>query len=44
MRYMFSRCKSFNQNVSKWNVSKDKKYDNIFFNCPIEEKNRPKLK
>ena len=39
---MFSRCKSFNQNVSKWNVSKVKKYDNIFFNCPIEEKYKPK--
>ena len=42
MSFMLSRCKSFNQNISKWDASKVKKYDNIFFNCPIEEKYKPK--
>ena len=42
---MFNSCESFNQDISNWDVSKvtDAK-KNIFYNCPIEEKYKPKFK
>ena len=42
---IFDGCKSFNQPLNNWNVSKvnDAK-KNIFYNCPIEEKYKPKFK
>ena len=45
MEYMFFVCKSFNQDISSWDVS-NVNYNpyNIFFNCPIEEKYKPKFK
>ena len=44
MDSMFYECYSFNQNISNWNVSKVEYNYNIFFNCPIEEKYKPKFK
>ena len=43
MSWMFGECKSFNQNISNWNVSKVKYNINMFFNCSIEEKHKPKF-
>ena len=45
MDSMFFGCNAFNQDISKWDVSKVK-YNpyNIFFNCTIEEKYKPKFK
>ena len=43
MSYMFTRS-VFNGDISRWNVSKVKKYINIFVNCPIEEKYKPEFK
>ena len=43
MSWMFYYCKSFNQNISNWNVSKVEYNYNIFFNCPIEKKYKPKF-
>ena len=44
MRSMFSFCKSFNCDISNWNVSNVKDYDEIFYNCAITEKYKPKFK
>ena len=46
MYVMFYDCHSFNQDISNWNVSNVKynKYINMFVNCPIEEKYKPKFK
>ena len=41
---MFYGCKSFNQDISNWDVSKVKYFDNVFTDCPIEEKYKPKFK
>ena len=41
---MFYWCESFNQDISKWNVSNVKNNNKIFYNCPIEEKYKPKFK
>ena len=43
MRYMFYRS-VFNNDISKWDVSNVKLKLNIFYNCPIEEKYKPKFK
>ena len=43
MRYMFFWCEAFNQDISNWNVSNVKDNDDIFYNCPIEEKYKPKF-
>ena len=41
---MFSECKLFNQDISKWNVSNVNIYNGMFDDCPIEEKYKPKFK
>ena len=41
---MFWDCKSFNLDISNWDVSNVKDYDNIFINCPIEDKYKPKFR
>ena len=44
MHWMFGECKSFNQDISNWNVSKvDYNSNMLFYNCPIEEKYKPKF-
>ena len=44
MSYLFWECKSFNQDISGWDVSNVKKMNNIFKDCSIEEKHKPKFK
>ena len=44
MGYMFYGCKSFNQDISNWNVSNVSYNHEIFKKCPIEEKYKPKFK
>ena len=44
MYFMFYGCKSFNQDISNWNVSKVKYKSDMFNDCSIEEKYRPKFK
>jgi surface protein len=44
MRNMFEWCKSFNQDISKWNVSNVLASINAFMFCPIEEKYKPNFK
>ena len=44
MASMFYNSKSFNQDLSQWNVSNATDINNIFDNCPIEEKYKPKFK
>ena len=41
--YMFHDATSFNQDLSKWNLTKKDTLD-IFFNCPIKDKYKPKMK
>jgi surface protein len=41
---MFSGCKSFNQDISKWDVSKVEHNDDMFEDCSIKEKYKPKFK
>lgn len=43
MMRMFEKSK-FNKDISKWDVSKVKYKTNIFLNCPIKEKYKPKFK
>ena len=44
MGYMFYRCKSFNQDISSWDVSKVTEFQDVFKDCPIDEKYKPKFK
>ena len=44
MSSMFWVCNSFNQDISNWDVSNVKNNLEIFDNCPIEEKHKPKFK
>ena len=44
MAYMFYDCGSFNQDISNWDVYNAKYNSNIFNNCIIEEKHKPKFK
>ena len=44
MTCMFDRCKSFNQDISGWDVLKVKFKTYIFLNCPIKEEYKPKFK
>ena len=44
MNGMFYRCESFNQDISKWDVSKVKNNILTFFNCSIENEYKPKFK
>ena len=41
MQSMFNDCVSFNQDLSHWNLEKVETA-NMFKNCPIEEKHKPK--
>ena len=41
---MFAYCKNFNQDLSKWNVSKVKSKTWAFSDCPINRKYKPKFK
>lgn len=43
MIYMFCGCKSFNQDISTWGVSKVKYNVFIFDKCQIQEKYKPKF-
>ena len=43
MKYMFKNS-NFNGDISKWNVSNVTNNSDIFYNCPIEEKYKPKFK
>ena len=44
MHWMFGECNSFNQDISNWDVSKvDYNSNMLFYNCPIEEKYKPKF-
>ena len=44
MRYMFYECQSFNQDISKWNVSNVKYYNEMFKYCHINKKYNPKFR
>ena len=44
MTAMFSGCKSFNQDISNWDVSKVKNNTLMFLKCPIKEEYKPKFK
>ena len=45
MYSMFRVCRSFNQDISSWDVSKVMfKHSNVFNNCIIKEKYKPKFK
>ena len=43
MSYMFSGASSFNQDLSEWNL-KGKNITDMFSNCPIVDKYKPKMK
>ena len=45
MNYMFYHCNSFNQNISVWDISnvKDFNFTDMFFDCPIKHKYKPKF-
>ena len=44
MKHMFFGCKYFNQDISNWDVSSVRNNDDIFKDCPIKEKFKPKFK
>ena len=44
MSFMFFGCESFNQDISRWDVSNVKYRVDMFEDCPIEEKYKPKFK
>ena len=44
MNAMFAWCEDFNQDISNWDVSNAKYFTDIFYNCKIKEKHRPKFK
>ena len=44
MYSMFKMCKSFNQDISNWDVSKVIDNTDMFYACQMEEKYKPKFK
>lgn len=44
MSWMFFGCKSFNQDISKWNVSNVTSNYDMFKDCSIKKKYKPKFK
>ena len=44
MSYMFAFCKKFNQDLSKWDVSKVRYKIDMFDNCSIKDEYKPKFK
>ena len=44
MSNLFDGLDKFNGDISNWDVSKVDDVKNIFYNCPIEEKYKPKFK
>ena len=44
MEYMFHGCRSFNQDISDWDVSNVKFKVNAFKYCPIKKEYKPKFK
>ena len=44
INYMFIEAKSFNQNISNWKLDNVKYIYEIFYDCPIKEKYKPKIK
>lgn len=40
---MFTDCKSFNQDLSMWKFQEGVWTQDIFNNCPIKEKYKPKF-
>ncbi len=43
MSYMFSFAFEFNQNISTWKLHPNVNVDNMFFECFIDEKNKPNI-
>ena len=43
MRHMFVEAVSFNQDISQWNVNNVKDHDDIYYNCPINQKYKPQF-
>ena len=41
---MFLECKKFNKDISNWDISNVTNNYNMFDDCPIEEKYKPKFK
>ena len=41
---MFNNAEQFNQDISKWNVSKVTDIKYIFDNCPISEEYKPQFR
>jgi len=39
--FMFNGAEAFNQDISNWKLKNDS--DNMFINCPIESKYKPKF-
>ena len=44
MTDLFDNINKFNGDISNWDVSNVKNNKEIFYNCPIEEKYKPKFK
>ena len=42
MKNMFLFAKSFDQDISKWNISDKTNIDDMFFNCNIYRRHKPK--
>ena len=40
---MFQNAKSFNQDISNWNLNKVKDIDNMFYKCNINDIYKPNL-
>ena len=43
MRHMFKWTLSFNQDISQWNVNNVKDWDDMYYNCPINQEHKPQF-